>query len=197
MRKFFTDLIMWRQGHQTKNTPLAWILIISCFIVSASTVISTVFDIGTWQEAYEIKNIVGAPFIVAEVRSENGQSFSKAITARTGDRLYFRIQLTNKSDMLMENALIRTILPSGLTYIQNSTRVYTADNINGVSVSDDIISGTGINIGDYASGTSIWIFFSATVNDIAGENSIQRSVAQSNGGFGTVEDYADIAITIE
>lgn len=135
--------------------------------------------------------------ITKEVQVDGAEGWSTAVLAEAGDKINYRIQFKNTSKITMEDVIIRDILPKGLTYVEGSTKVYNANNPNGVKVSDNIVSDTGINIGDYGAGANAWIYFSVTVDQSMNEkceNTILRNVIQANGGYGTKEDYADVAV---
>jgi uncharacterized repeat protein (TIGR01451 family)/LPXTG-motif cell wall-anchored protein/prepilin-type processing-associated H-X9-DG protein len=136
--------------------------------------------------------------VTKEVQKDGASAWSEAVTANAGDKVNYRIQFKNTGEVAMKNVIIRDVLPTGMTYVKGSTKVYNANNPKGVTVSDNIVSGTGINIGDYAPGSNAWIYFSATVDKSVAEkcnNSILRNVVQANGGYGTQEDSADVAVT--
>ena len=139
--------------------------------------------------------------ISIEVQEEGASAWSKAILlTEVGTRINFRIQFINTKQETVNNVLIRSILPKSLTYVENSTRVYVSNNVNGVMVSDKIVSETGINIGSFTAGSNAWIYFSADIStDITNErgNHILRSIIQVNYGYGTVEDFADVCYTVE
>ena len=135
--------------------------------------------------------------VTKEVQIDGADAWSSSVLAKAGDKVNYRIQFKNNGNVTMEDVIIRDILPAGLSYVKGSTEVYNSINPNGVVVSDGIVSETGINIGDYESNSNAWIYFSAIVDDSMAEvcdNTILRNVIQANGGYGTVEDYADVAI---
>lgn len=136
--------------------------------------------------------------VTKEVQKDGASAWSQAITAKSGDKINYRIQFKNSGEVAMKNVIIRDILPTGMTLVKGSTKVYNSNNPNGVVVSDNITSNSGINIGDYAAGSNAWIYFSATIDSSVSEkcnNSILRNVVQANGGYGTKEASADVGVT--
>ena len=136
--------------------------------------------------------------ITKEVQVDGASAWSKAVTAKSGDKINYRIHYKNTGDVRMNNVVIRDILPSSMTYVKNSTELYNSLNKNGVKVNDTVTSENGLNIGNYDSGADAWVYFSATVNKTVSErcdNTILRNVVQANGGYGTKEAYADVAVT--
>ena len=95
----------------------------------------------------------------------------------------------------MKNVLLRDILPPGLAYLEGSTTVYTGNHPEGVVVSDNILSNSGINIGHFGPGANAWVYFSADVEPLyTPHNRILRNIIQMNGGFVTKTAYADVAV---
>ena len=61
------------------------------------------------------------------------------------------------------------------------------------TLSDNIITDNGINIGDYAPGANAWIYFGATASEIpSSKNVIYRNIIQACGGYGAKEQSADV-----
>lgn len=136
--------------------------------------------------------------VTKEVQVDGANAWSEAVTAKSGDKINYRIHFVNSGEVSMQNVIIRDILPTGMTYVKGSTKLYNGSNPNGLAVSDNIVTNSGINIGNYAAGAGAWIYFSATINDSVSEkcsNTILRNVVQANGGYGTKEDSADVGVT--
>ena len=103
----------------------------------------------------------------------------------------------NSGNTTMKNVIIRDILPTGLTYVKGTTQIFNTAHPQGVTLSDNIVTDSGINIGDYASKAGAWLYFNATVDKAVSEkcnNSLLRNVIQANGGSGTKEDTADVLV---
>ena len=65
--------------------------------------------------------------------------------------------------------------------------------LQGVTLSDNIITDMGVNIGDYAPGANAWIYFDATASEIpSSKNVIYRNIIQACGGYGAKEQSADV-----
>lgn len=97
------------------------------------------------------------------------------------------------SSEIFRNLTLRDILPTGLSYISGSTQIYNTKHPKGVTLSDNIITDNGINIGDYAPGSNAWIYFDATASEIpSSKNVIYRNIIQACGGYGAKEESADV-----
>lgn len=112
-----------------------------------------------------------------------------------GECVRFRIGIRNMSSEMFRNLTLRDILPTGLSYINGSTRIYNAKHSQGVTFSDNIITDNGINIGDYLPGANAWIYFDATTPETASsKNIIYRNIIQACGGYGSNEKSADVIV---
>ncbi|EOH93693.1 hypothetical protein [Enterococcus pallens] len=107
------------------------------------------------------------------VRKDTDKHWSKTIEADENELIHFQIKVENKGDvkindilvgeLKVNNLVVRDILPDNLIYVKGSTVLYNTTNPNGISVNDDLISNTGMNIGGYQSGGNAYIRFSAKV----------------------------------
>ncbi len=104
------------------------------------------------------------------VQLDGGKDWSETVTATAGSKVRFRIQFKNTGNTTLKNVVIRDNLPAGLTYVKGSTVLYNKANTNGKTLSNGIISKSGINIGDYDKGTEATIYFYATVNSSLKDN---------------------------
>ena len=75
--------------------------------------------------------------------------------------------------------------------------IYNTKHPKGVTLSDNIITDNGINIGDYAPGANAWIYFDATASEIpSSKNVIYRNIIQACGGYGAKEKSADVIMDV-
>ena len=136
--------------------------------------------------------------ITKEVKILGTDTWSEQVKAKSGDTVRYRIGFKNTGNTTLKNVVIRDILPEGLTYVKGSTTIFNTAHPNGVTLSDNIVSNNGMNIGDYAAGANAWIYFNATVDKEVSEkcsNTLLRNVAQASGGEGTAkEDTADVLV---
>ena len=86
-------------------------------------------------------------------------------TVKVGDEVTFKIRYENTGTMDQLNVVVRDTLPTGLTYVSGSAMLYNNNLPDGKVVNDDIITESGMNIGDYAGGSG-WaeVTYKATVN---------------------------------
>lgn len=133
-----------------------------------------------------------------QVQIDGALEWSEAVTGVNGDTVNYRIEVKNIGDLALENVMVRAIIPSSLHYMNGSTKVYNANNMNGITVSDNIVTDSGINIGDYARDSNAWIIFSAQVaveNKQSDRNAILRSMIEISGKDGINDsDMVDVAV---
>lgn len=128
-------------------------------------------------------------------KDENEPKWADRVYAVPGERIRFRIGIRNMSSEMFRNLTLRDILPTGLSYINGSTRIYNAKHPQGVTLSDNIITDMGVNIGDYAPGANAWIYFDTVTPEMASnENIIYRNIIQACGGYGSKEKSADVIV---
>ncbi|MDO4219837.1 MAG: LPXTG cell wall anchor domain-containing protein [Candidatus Saccharibacteria bacterium] len=134
------------------------------------------------------------------VQLDGGKEWSETVNAKAGDKVRYRIQFKNTGNTTLKNVVIRDNLPAGMTYVSGSTVLYNKANTNGKTLSDGIVSKSGINIGSYDKGTEATIYFYATVNESLKDNcedSTLTNVADSwyNGDIATKKsDTADTKV---
>lgn len=128
-------------------------------------------------------------------KDENEPKWADKVYAVPGECVRFRIGIRNMSSEMFRNLTLRNILPTGLSYINGSTQIYNAKHPQGVTLSDNIITDMGVNIGDYAPGANAWIYFNATTSETtSSKNIIYRNIIQACGGYGAKEQSADVLV---
>ena len=79
--------------------------------------------------------------------------------------------------------------------VDGSTRIYNTRHPQGVTLSDNIITDMGVNIGDYAPGANAWIYFDAATSKMtSSRNVIYRNIIQACGGYGGKEEAVDVIV---
>lgn len=141
----------------------------------------------------------GALGITCEVKPLGTSEWHPIIQAQCGDTARFRVHVTSRDDILLEKLCVRSIIPTGLSYVPGSTSIANPAHPRGVAVSDRLIEDSGMNLGDYAPHGGFWLYFNTVVTPAAyarGGNVILRTVVQTSAGYvtGTAENYADVLI---
>ena len=144
------------------------------------------------------RTVYSQPEVVNLLLSGNMRAEPKwtdKVYAVPGECVRFRIGIRNMSSEMFRNLTLRDILPTGLSYINGSTMIYNAKHPQGVTLSDNIITDMGVNIGDYAPGANAWIYFDAATSKMtSSRNIIYRNVIQACGGYGEKEQSVDVLV---
>nr|MBR3257088.1 DUF11 domain-containing protein [Candidatus Saccharibacteria bacterium] len=121
------------------------------------------------------------------------------VYAKIGDTVEYKISYKNTSSVSEKNVVILEKLGSNLEYVKGSTKLYNSNNKEGVAISSDNLTTSGIGIGDYAAGTNATITFRAVVknnNFGCGADNVLRSWSQGYIGKNDTmkQDYADVLV---
>jgi len=143
--------------------------------------------------SFKVKVAVPSPNFTVEkkVRLNGATEWQKAITAAPGQKVDYQIGYANTGTTSQTNVIAKDTLPVGVGYVAGSTTVKNADNPtgNGLALtSNNLVTATGINFGNYAAGANAFIRFTATLpsNDklaLCGPNQLinTATVATQNG----------------
>ena len=139
-----------------------------------------------------------ANFTVSKEVSKHGANdWKESYTAQPGETVDYLIEYKNTGSAAQKDVMIKDTLPTGMTYVNGSTKFGTVAQPNGAPATDDITKG-GINIGNYGEGSSTWVIFSAKVADNDAlptcGNNLLHNVARAETDFGYKEDSADVNV---
>ena len=95
----------------------------------------------------------------------SGEKFAESVNAKIGDEVEFQIEYVNLLADPVKDVMIRDVLPNNLEYVENSTYLYNSNHKEGVLLSSNNLTTTGINIGGYNSKGNAYIRFTAKVVD--------------------------------
>jgi uncharacterized repeat protein (TIGR01451 family) len=134
-----------------------------------------------------------------EVKILGTDTWSEQVKAKSGDTVRYRIQVKNTGTASLKGIVVRDLLPDSLEYIKGTTTIVNANHHEPVTLSDNIVSTNGINIGDYAAGANAVLYFNAKVKSGVSDkctNTLIRNKAQASAGSntGTKEDTADVLV---
>lgn len=137
-------------------------------------------------------------YISLEVKKLDQFQFSKQVEAEPGDIILYRMQVINTTGKQLKNWHVRIIIPTGLEYINGKTVVANSTNPEGLCVSDNILTDSGMNIGNYNGKGNAFVYFYVRVGVEAKkeEKMIYRMKAECSAGSetGTIEDTADVIV---
>ena len=135
--------------------------------------------------------------VAKTVRIKNsGTKFAESVEAKVGDEVEFQIEYVNLLQGQAKNVMIRDVLPNNLEYVENSTYLYNSNHREGILLSENTLTTSGINIGDYNSKGNAYIRFTAKVVDksmACGNNQLVNWGASTVDGK-VVKDDASVMV---
>lgn len=116
--------------------------------------------------------------------------FKNSINAQIGDIVEIQFEYRNMSDTdVHSNVAVRDVLPANLQYISGSTKLYSTNYPDGVSIDQDNIVTNGIGIGNYGPQANAFIRFRAKVVDVGMANGANEIVNWSQVQAGADEQF--------
>lgn len=142
-----------------------------------------------------------ANFEVAKtVSKHDAYDWQENVNVQPGDSVDFRIKYKNTGEVQQDDVVVKDVLPTGMSYVAGSTKLYNAVNPNGKTLSDNVTK-NGVNIGSHAAGASSFVVFTAKVaaNDnlpTCGTNTLTNTASVSTP-YGTGDDNATVTVPKE
>lgn len=136
--------------------------------------------------------------IQKDVKIRGTSTWSETVTAKAGDTVRYRIHVKNIGNAVVNNLVVRDILPAGLTYVKGSTQLVNTAHKDGITLSDNIVN-NGVNLGSYAAGAGAYLYFNATVDQAVGEKCENSKLHNNAQVYATEvptpkEDGADVLV---
>lgn len=131
------------------------------------------------------------------VRLSGTSTWSKSVTAKVNDTVEYQIQYKNTGTTAQNNVVLKDTLPTSITYVTGSSYLKNATYPNANKVSDNIVASSGINIGNYTSGSNAYVKFSSKVTDknlVCGTNTLVNKVVVETAN-GSKSDTANVVVT--
>lgn len=139
-----------------------------------------------------------------QVRKVGEKEWSDSVDAKIGDQIEFQFEFNNVGTEVKTDVMIRDILPSGLKYVPNTTKLYNSNYPDWADLTPDgDIVDRGVNIGSYLgsddglNGGNAFVRFTAEVinKDLEyGSNTLVCWGQASVGSATHVESYATIEV---
>ena len=132
-------------------------------IIQAENGVSQILqvDVPNSQEVADVKP-TGDVLLETNVRRLTTNAFLDIASAQPGEVLEWQIHYKNISEVTTEKVLIKAVLPSGLEYMQDTTKIYNTAYETGIIWKNDILT-TGINIGSYSPNGDGYVRFRTVV----------------------------------
>ena len=145
---------------------------------------------------FKIKPVFENTSIIKQVRMKGDKDWKKAIDAKVGDTVEYRIHYKNLNDGNIANVVVNDSLPTNMEYVKGTTRLIRADIPNGATYNEDKLLTDGVNIGNYAVRGDGYVRFFAKVVDknlACGNNRLINWAKASANGF-AIQDNADVYV---
>ena len=139
--------------------------------------------------------------LVKKVSKNGANEWNETYKAQPGEVVDFMLAYKNTGEAQQNSVTFRDTLPAGLTYVDGSAKWSNASKQNVAISGNNLVNGTGVNIGSYATGANAWITFSAKVADndsltTCGANSLKNVAKVTTEGY-SVEDDATVTVDKE
>lgn len=132
-----------------------------------------------------------------QVRKQGDATWQQSTTVSPGDTVEYRLEYKNTSTAEQRDVLVKDKLPSGLTYIDGSTKLTNSNNPQGTTLNGEIFSKT-LNLGSYAPNANAIITYQAkvTVDNLTCGSGVSFS---STAGAATQEGtkHAEASVKVE
>jgi uncharacterized repeat protein (TIGR01451 family) len=131
-----------------------------------------------------------------QVRKAGQTTWSESVNAKPGETVEYQLKYKNTGEIRHNGVLMQDYLPKGLDYVPGSSYLMNGTNPNGIKISDNVTTPTGINVGDYNPQAAAYVKFSAKVdgNDLeCGTHKLTNKVRVTASG-GYKEDTADVVV---
>jgi uncharacterized repeat protein (TIGR01451 family) len=148
---------------------------------------------------FKVKVTAPSYTVDKKVRLNGTSTFTDNVTAKPGDKVDFVIAFKNVGTTNLMNVVVGDRLPTGMTYVANSTEWNSGHtgNVWKPSPSNNVTVG-GVNIGAYAPGGAAFVRFTATVPSAdkldCGLNKLVNHGYVKPEGQGTIEDTATVEV---
>ena len=132
-----------------------------------------------------------------KVRIKGTKTWSESVEAKVGDEVEYQIEYVNLLSDTVKDVMIRDILPNNVEYVQDSTYLYNSNHQNGIKLSENTLTTTGINIGNHDAKANSYIRFTGKVVDkslACGKNQLVNW-ANSTVNGAVAKDDASVMVT--
>ncbi len=134
------------------------------------------------------------------VRLKGTKTWSEAVDAKIGDEVEFQIEYVNFTADVVNNVMIRDVLPTNLEYVNGSTVLYNANHQSGVKVVEDTVTTSGINIGSYSAKGNAYVRFTTKVVNktlVCGSNQLVNWASSTVNSKVTKDDASVMVVRTE
>jgi len=133
-----------------------------------------------------------------QVRKLGDTTWQKSVAVNPGDTVQYELTYKDSGDTAQNNVVMQDTLPAGVNYVAGTSLLKNGTNPNGVKISDNVTTASGINVGNYNPGAAAYVLFNAKVGDndslpACGPNTLTNKV-RVTADNGYKEDTADVTV---
>jgi len=121
-------------------------------------------------ESYEAQYFIRTDKILwvdVKARQKGDQEWSHQLDAAVGDTVEIQTTFVNKTARQVDDVMVRMILPTNMEYLADFTSLFSSSYTYGVTLKDNTVATSGINIGSYLPEGNAYVRFEARVRDIS------------------------------
>ena len=131
------------------------------------------------------------------IKGSDDKTWKESVEANVGDEVEFQIEYVNLSSEGVSAVFIRDNLPKNLQYVAGSTYLYNSNHQEGLHVTDENLTTTGINIGGYNPNGNAYVRFTAKVVDETLTCGKNKLVNWANVTVAGVTDKDDASVAVD
>ena len=100
-----------------------------------------------------------------ERNNRESKEWLKSVNAEIGDIVEYQIHYKNNTSNHSENVMVNVFSPTNMDLVDDTTKLYSAENLDGLLYTDNNIDDDGINIGSYYPNADAYIRFREKIVD--------------------------------
>lgn len=135
--------------------------------------------------------------IEKQVRLAGTTEWKESVEATPGATVEYQIRYQNTGTTVQNNVVLKDSLPNNMSYVADSTFIKNQSNPNGKQLSNNLVSATGINIGNYAPTGAAYVKFSAKVaanTSVFCGTSNLKNIVTAETANGSKQDDATVVV---
>ena len=142
---------------------------------------------------------VQASSTVSKTASLDGTNFFSSVTAKPGDTITYKVTFKNTGSKDLTNVTFRDKLPTGVTLVPGSVKLYDDGSKKTMNLSDAVVA-NGVNTGLFGEGVTGTLTYKVKVNDdivkngSCGTNSFKNTINATTDQTGTATSTATIKV---
>lgn len=134
--------------------------------------------------------------IKKQVSKKGANEWQDKIVAQVGEEVDYLISYQNTGSTRQNDVMIKDQLPQGMNYVGGSTQLANSDNPNGVKT-DDGVTVTGLNVGNYNPKGSAYVKLSAKVGEELQACGVNELVNTATAITGNGKKSSSATVTVD